>query len=863
MRPVTGALLLIAAGALLVAASSHDQDTRRPVCQLGNTSMTLQWFTKQPCETKVQMRMGGAPCMTPLVGGSTTQVWNDQNAWIVAGKSGTRTYHRLIIRGLLPSTRYYYRIYDPGAEPTADERAWGAAAPWRREFAINTHAVPGRRTIVRVPVKVLIMPNVILVSSAFDRVHGQIAPDPPALARADIEKIKEEYRIAERFLFINSGFRMWHDFQLFFDERWQRWGIEPTNAAGMLKGLPPCRNWAGGDYVGPGGGEFTPFDTRAIETPGTYPMAEQELYAGQIENALVRRWNPATKKWEFMRSGGGTLGIDGWARGVPGRSQFLGDDLAWLTTHEYHHQIESQGWFSGLNTEDDRVFFCHFSDRYRTRKPDGSVDEFPWSTAGKFGEHWSGIAQTDRQLSDMQWLRWYFGEPLAVDDGDRDCIPDQDPRLPFDETRFGSDPRNPMTDGEVLDITKVGMSIWSPGPLQSMWTRPAHAGILPRPRSTDSDHDDVSDLHDPEPLVPFPPFVWPGTATLDGQPNEWNTVPLSGRIAADEGVVMFAHCHDQGAYYGLVAMNGDWRDVRIVLDGEGDGVWGPGVGGFGGSADGYWITIKAPAASNAPPTVTLDHNPGGFTYVAKQDHGKCIVEFRIGSRGDSTWFWEGGGREIGIAIDAGMQSGARYAMFDGYDPVYCTMLPPTGKQAPPVPPPPPLTAAQATRAADYAGPDARKGWRCDTKQWQARNGALAFVGHDDTLLTDVPATTNFQIRVEFEAARDLVLGAFRAASKRLDPGVDYIAFAGGYENTLSKIRVEGRGEVAGDTCAVTPGRHTMQFARCNNILYLQLDDKLVGWYHDTEAPFVITRLGVVGIPKAGIVLHALLVRAAP
>jgi hypothetical protein len=55
----------------------------------------------------------------------------------------------------------------------------------------------------------------------------------------------------------------------------------------------------------------------------------------------------------------------------------------------------------------------------------------------------------------------------------------------------------------------------------------------------------------------------------------------------------------------------------------------------------------------------------------------------------------------------------------------------------------------------------------------------------------------------------------------------------------------------------------MQFARCNNILYLQLDDKLVGWYHDTEAPFVITRLGVVGIPKAGIVLHALLVRAAP
>ncbi len=862
MRVFYSVLVTAVAGTLLVAASSHDPDTRRPVCQLANTSMTLQWYTKRPCETKVQMRMGGAPCMTITASGRVAQVWSDKNAWIVTGRRGTRTYHRLIIRGLLPSTRYYYRLYDPSAVPTADECAWGAAAPWRRELAINTHALPGRRTIVRVPVKVLIMPNVLLVSSAFDRVQGQIAPAPPALPRGAIEQIKEEYRLAARFLFINSGFRMWHDFQLVFDERWQRWGDEPATATGMFTGLPPCRNWAGSDFVAPGGGQFTPFDTGTPATTGAYPMVEQELYAGQIENALVRRWNPATRQWEFMRSGGGTRGIDGWARGVPGRSQFLGDDLAWLTTHEYHRQIESQGWFSGLNTEDDRIYFCHFSGRFRESKPDGTLDECPWSTAGKFGEHWSGIAQTDRLISDMQWLRWYFGEPIAVDDADRDCIPDRDARLPFDEARFGSDPRNPMTDGDVLDITKVGMSIWSPGPLQSMWTRPTRAGMLPRPRATDSDHDNVSDRHDPEPLVPFPPFVWPATATLDGRPDEWRNLPRCGHISAPDSEVMFAHCHDDAAYYGLVAMNGAWRDVRIVLDGDGDGVWGPGVGGFGGSADGYWLTITAPATSNAPPTLTLEHSPGSFTYCATQDHGKCIVEFRIGNRGDSAWFWDGGGHEIGVAIDAGMQTGARYAMFDGYDPVYCTMLPLVGKQAAPAPPPAPLAAAQATQAADFSTPAALKGWHCDTQQWVVRNGALCFVGKDDTLLAALPPTTNFQIWVEFEAARDLVLGAFRATTTPLDPGADYIAFAGGYDNSISKMRIAGRGEVAGEQRALTPGRHTMQFSRRQNILYFQLDDALVGWYHDTATPLVITRLGVVGIPDAGIKLHKVYVRGA-
>lgn len=860
MRLLCLCVLTLAVCAQALLAVSLGGDLSRPVCQLGNTSVTLQWYTRTPCETRVQMRMGGAPCMTPQPSGSVATAWSSPTIWTIDGPSGKRTYHRLQIKGLLPSTRYYYRLYDPDVAPTAEERAWGAAGPWRREYAINTRAVPGRRTVLRVPVKVLIMPNVINVSSAFDRTRGQIAPEPTALNRAEIEKIKNEYRMAARFLFINSGFRMWHDFQFFVDERWQRWSDEPAAATGFFKNLPPCRSWTGEDYTPPGGGTFTPFDSENIETPGRYPLFEKELYVGQIENALVRFWDARLQRWEFKRSGGGTLGVDGWPQGVPGRSQFLGDDIAWLATHEYHHQIESQGFFSGLNTEDDRIFYCHFSERYRRRQPDGSYDENVWASAGRFGEHWSGIAHTDREISEIQWLRWYFGEPIAVDDYDRDGVPDNHPALPFDEARFGSDPRNARSDGQITDFAKILLSIWSGGPLQSMWTRPERTGILPRPFHADSDRDGIADADDPEPLVPFPPFVWPGRATLDGDVSEWAALPLCGRIDAPEGDVVFTHSHDDAAYYGLVAMNGAWRDVRITLDGEGDGVWGPGVGGFGGSADGFWITIKAPTASYQTAQVSCERSTNGFSYVVHQDGAKTVVEFAIGNRGNSPWYWTGGGRTIGVAIDAGFQSGARYAMFDGYELVYCTMLPLIGKQAPPVPPPAPLAATNANRAAVFTAPAATRGWQFDPAQWLVTNGALRFAGNDGTFLADGFHTTNFQIWVEFEAERDLVLGAFRAASAHIDPGVDYIAFAGGYNNTLSKIRIAGRGEVAGDAFALSPGRHTMQFTRRDSIFYFQVDDALVGWYADTDTPLIINRLGVVGIPDAGVRLYQLRVR---
>jgi len=75
-------------------------------------------------------------------------------------------------------------------------------------------------------------------------------------------------------------------------------------------------------------------------------------------------------------------------------------------------------------------------------------------------------------------------------------VPDADPRLPFDEKRFGSDPKKAKTDGWMADLPKAMLSIWAPAPLQATWVKPANSIILPKPRSVDSDGDGMADGED-------------------------------------------------------------------------------------------------------------------------------------------------------------------------------------------------------------------------------------------------------------------------------------------------------------------------------------------------------------------------------
>jgi hypothetical protein len=321
--------------------------------------------------------------------------------------------------------------------------------------------------------------------------------------------------------------------------------------------------------------------------------------------------------------------------------------------------------------------------------------------------------------------------------------------------------------------------------------------------------------------------------------------------------VAFKQCHDDDFYYGMLIITGDWRNVRVTLDGEADGVYGPGVGGFGGSLDGYWLTFRNTHNAEKPVGVTLRTKGGGFTNVATVTEGTTIIEFSIPNRGESTWYWRDGGREVGASIDATANTGAKLSMFDGYDPLYAVMLPLTGKKLPPVDVPDALSESGATISFDFSQPGATDEWKFEGEGWKLQDGCMAFTDENKEIgmYLDGFDTTNFQVWIEFEAERDMIIGAYSAETEKMNAGKDYIAFMGGYYNTISKIRLEGQGEVCGDRVGMTPGRHTMQFTRTGPYFFMQYDGTLIGWFKDAEKPLMIERLAILGVPGAGVKVY--------
>lgn len=838
MRPVG---LQKEAGALL--------DPLRPVTEITRTRFTLQYATAAPCETRVQVREGDLPMAAWRPVGKRADLWAVPSARVVNGPGGQRTYHTLRVEGLRPGRRYYYRIHDPDAKPTAREAAWGARIPWRREFAVSTEAPPGRRTLIRVPIKVLLMPNVVNIGSAHDA-GGALAPPPAKLTAREIARIKDEYAVASRFFFVNSGLRFWVDFQIRVDDRRQRWGPEPANADAAYKGWPVARSYAGVDFRGPGGGAFTLVDTTDPHRVATEPVYEERPFTGQVEQAFPRRWNPSAKKWEFYTSGGGTFGVDGFPRGIPGRSQFLGGgDTAWLVCHEVHHQMESYGAFSLADREDERIVFNHYGPRRRETRPDGTVDEQAWATSDRHGEHWDGMAFWDRTLTDAQWLRIYFGETVTVADADEDGFPDDDPRLPLDEKRFGSSPRKAATDGRMNDRAKAMLSTWAPGPLQSTFNKPPFPTRIPDPANADTDGDGLTDDQDPYPLYPWPPFVWPRRAVLDGDAAEWADLPAGGELREGGMTVVFKQAHDDAGYYGLFTLSGPWKRLRVTLDGEGKGVYsGPGVQGF--EVTGGDTLAVRPTFGGA----------AGLTWkAARQPDGATVFEFRFPNRGAGAWYWDRGGREIGAAVEATAEDGRIYALYEPYRLFYARMLEASGRPPLPSGAPAELTRAEATTVLLPDDP----ALKFTGTGWKRTDGLLRHTGGDESAVyLDGLKAREFDLWMRFEAKQDALLGAFTPAVTTLGAGSDYIAFIGGYANTVTRLRLFGR-EHGDDDTRLTPGPHTMQLTRRGNHLWVLFDGKPILHAPDPDPKKIVDRLAVLGGYNGDQILHEIRVRVPP
>lgn len=835
-------------------------DPTRPVSMLGQKEFEVQWYTASECATRLMLREGGEPCNTWKPEGEWEDVWKDEVRVVEDGTTGR--WHRLVVRDLKPCTRYYYRLYDMGTEPTVEEARWGAARDWSREFAVNTLSPHGCRTVVRVPVKVLVMPNVYSMYGVRGS-DGTYPALPGLVGPAEKEKIVREFKLAERFWFVNNGFRVWYDLQIFWDERPQHWGEVPADAPDEYKALVPCRSFSGEEYKFPGGGTFTIVDLNDIEKTNLAPVEDE--YVGQIENAQLRFYDARSGEWKYRTSGGGTFGVFNWDKGVPGRSQFLGDDVAWLTCHEYHHQIESLGTYSGLDREDDHVIYDHFINRHRFQKASGEWDETPWDLSAKCGDHWSGIAMTDRKLTELQWLRMYFGSPVLAVDRDMDGVPDGgmfcDGKLPFTEADFGSDENKRCTDGLVDDFTKARESIWSGGIMQPWFARRPEENVRPSPVSADSDDDGVPDAVDPLPLVPYEPYIWPLTAEVDGDPSEWGSTPLGGSKTVDGLCVSFKQAHDESAYYALLTFPVGVTEVMLELDGEGHGIFS-GNDAPGGSRDYYEFRIR-PAGSGYDIRKAGRFEGTRSAYSVKD--GMVRVEISIENRGESSWYWKGGGHEIGSIVTFRLADKSAYSLGDGYQPVYCFMLPTSGVAKCPVAAPEELQASAADAGLDFSGSADMTGWESTAEWWEVSDGALCLKsgmpGNATAYLLAPGFTGNgdFTVFMEFSAERDAVLGAFAKTTTVVDPGQDSVGFLGGYGNRLSKIRLKGFGEVSEKELGLSSGKHTMQFSRRGKFFFLVYDGELVCWYADnTKRP--AERLGVLGCAGSKLKVYRLFVK---
>lgn len=207
--------------------------------------------------------------------------------------------------------------------------------------------------------------------------------------------------------------------------------------------------------------------------------------------------------------------------------------LAWLFVHEFHHQLDEFFKLSGM--------------------PEYPHADFPQKLPGFFGEHFDFNAYILRSWPEEKWLKLSFPHPdiWEVKDSDGDGIPDEDPRVPVDEARFGSNPFKKDTDDDGLDDLRELM-----------------AGIYysSDPTKPDTDGDDIPDGIDEYPLYPIKTAIHEGKWTFisDGflmqryfevSPSiaaKWSPEKISFRILVNNAcnIHVYLDANADGWYHG-------------------------------------------------------------------------------------------------------------------------------------------------------------------------------------------------------------------------------------------------------------------------------------------------------------------------
>jgi len=636
MRDVTD-VAVAPNGDLVVADSGNDRivffdgDLRQPpsprTTSVGRDWALITYQTIRPTKAAAMLRSGPHPEGTP----GFEKPWQTETVQNVKPSAREGTQHELKVTGLKGGTRYYYRLASP------DMRTIPGGG-WSREYAFTTQAPSGRTAFLHMPVKVLLLANVVNLDT-----WAAGAPMPAPMSAEEIELYARAFRETQLFYWCNSSMRYWLDVDLYVDETMYRTGKDRTDIDEAFAKLPRAN-----------AGESL---QKLVEKAGKKDV----LYVGQVLCEANRAWDTGRKAWVYQGSGGGTYGIE-WPK--PGHTQFLGgSDVAWLLCHEYKHQFESQFGNSGLDSEDDRDIFCHFSPQY---------PGWDWCTAYNHGEHWDGIAYALRRLTAVQYGRNLYGVVDSAADADNDGIPDDDPRLPLDEKRFGSSPKSRDTDGDGLDdLQEVLTSRWVTCLNADLRVRTPGKWARPDPNNKDSDGDGIPDGKDKYPLYPFVPEIRYGAAQVDGKRTEWPEKP--DYWLDHEGVKLqgWARWDEKFLYYAF-AIEGAWTKLTLVVDQNADGFY---VGG-----DNVYAEFAPDPQAGARKTNVRIHycnlgrwpwfddkhefiKPEVYPFASSVEGGKVFFEFAL-PRNEMCGLALKEGKEVAMALYIGLPGKGPISLFE-------------------------------------------------------------------------------------------------------------------------------------------------------------------------------------------------------
>lgn len=388
------------------------------------------------------------------------------------------TRHRIVLRCPALSWTGHFN-FTPGLETIPVSQNHQPA------YALTTPAGAKTMQYAHLPMAALIFADV-----EDDQHAPPSAPRRPDLPQADIDRITHQLQEGVKFYWIHSGMRLFLDLQyVVIRERFKR------------SELYGSEWW------------YPPRDSVLQYQLWRYGKSIRD-FSGVLYLTCTQSYDTALHRFELAGKGGaftngvGTgkgYGISWWD--VTREHHNAGNN--WLMVHEFNHQLDDIFLASGY----PEFWFNHISPTI--------------GTAANFGEHFDANRFILRQVPAEEWLDLRYTNHAAARDADGDGIPDDDPRLPLDESRLASDPSSTDTDRDgVADMDELGFSNW----ISEGWGEdPSPQCVSPNLDDPDADHDGISDGLDPYPCAPIRPTI---VAEKESRIMELHSGEIDGALSA-------------------------------------------------------------------------------------------------------------------------------------------------------------------------------------------------------------------------------------------------------------------------------------------------------------------------------------------